>query len=156
MKVMKNTSLLCVLIVVALAKNALALPYSTYGYDNGWDGYKTYNQDGIDLTVVFNVYDTVANPTEFTWNGGAAMPNTDRYVYAYQIINNSDSQDISLFNLLDKSGNALPSSLCTALAHNRTGLCLVLLRILRFLRNRVCGSGRIQAVLSRRAKIPGI
>ena len=87
------------------------MPYSTYGYDNGWDGYKTYNQDGIDLTVVFNVYDTVANPTEFTWNGGAAMPNTDRYVYAYQIINNSDSQDISLFNLLDKSGNALAEQL---------------------------------------------
>ena len=107
MKVMKNTNLiLCAVIVMgSLAQNAMALPYSTYGDDNGWQGYKNYNKGGVDMTLVFSVYDTVANPTEFTWNGGAAKPSDDRYVYAYQIINNSDSQDISLFNLLDKSKN---------------------------------------------------
>ena len=108
---MKNTILmLCVIIVMGVfTQNSLALPYSTYGYDNGWEGYKTYNQSGVDLTVVFNVYDTVANPTEFTWNGGTSF--TDRYIYAYQITNNSDSQDISLFTLLDKSNNPISQQL---------------------------------------------
>jgi len=105
MKVMKNTNLvLCVVIIMgALAQNAMALPYSTYGDDNGWQGYKNYNKGGVDMTLIFNVYDTVANPTEFLWMGGTAKPGDDRYVYAYQIINYSDSKDISLFNLLDKS-----------------------------------------------------
>jgi PEP-CTERM putative exosortase interaction domain len=113
MKVMKNANLiLCVIVITGiLTQNALALPYSTYGSENGWQGYKSYNKDGVNMTVVFNVYDTVANPTEFTWNGGAAMPDTDRYIYAYQITNNSDSQDISVFNLLDKSKNPLAQQL---------------------------------------------
>ena len=113
MKVMKNTSLiLCVVVITGvLTQNALALPYSTYGYNNGWEGYKSYNEDGVKMTLVFNVYDTVANPTEFTWNGGTAKPSDDRYIYAYQIINDSTSQDISLFNLLDKSKNPLSQQL---------------------------------------------
>jgi hypothetical protein len=105
MKVMKNTNLiLCTVIVIgALAQNAMALPKSTYGGDNGWQGYKNYNKDGVKMTLLFDVYDTVAYPTEFLWMGGTAKPSGDRYVYAYQIINNSGSKDISLFNLLDKS-----------------------------------------------------
>jgi hypothetical protein len=105
MKVMKNTNLiLCAVIVMGLlAQNAMALPYSTYGDNNKWNGYKTYNKDGVDMTLIFNVYDTVANPTEFLWMGGTAKPGDDRYVYAYQIINNIGSKDISLFNLLDKA-----------------------------------------------------
>ena len=109
MKVMKNTSLLCVLIVGALAQNAMALYYSTYGSENNWQGHKNYNQDGIDMTLYFNVYDTVANPTEFTWSGAATQ--NGRYIYAYQITNHSDSQDIGLFSLLDKSGNPLAQQL---------------------------------------------
>jgi hypothetical protein len=106
MKVKKNINFLCVLIVVgALTQNAMALPYSTYGVDNGWQGYKNYSKDGINMTLVFNVYDTAAHPTEFTWLGGAAKPSTDRYVYAYQIINESDSKDIGLFNLMETSNN---------------------------------------------------
>jgi len=91
--------------VGSLAQNAMALYYSTYGYENKWQGYKNYNQDGIDMTLSFNVYDSVANPTEFTWSGAATQ--NGRYIYAYQIINHSDSQDIGLFSLLDKSGNPL-------------------------------------------------
>jgi hypothetical protein len=104
-EVMKNTNLiLCAVIVMgSLAQNAMALPYSTYGDNNKWQGYKNYNKGGVDMTLIFNVYDTVAYPAEFSWMGGAAKPSDDRYVYAYQIINYSDSQDISLFNLLDKS-----------------------------------------------------
>ncbi len=90
-------------------QNALAMPYSTYGSENKWQGYKNYNGDGVNMTLVFNVYDTVANPTEFSWSGG--KPNDDRYVYAYQIINKSDSQDISLFSLLDKAKNPLAQQL---------------------------------------------
>ncbi len=109
MKVLKNSLMvLCVLIMTAAcAQNAFALPYSTFGSVNKWQGYKSYNQDGIDMTVMFNVYDNLTNPGEFTWNGAAVKPSADRYIYAYQIINNSNSQDISLFNLLDKSNNPL-------------------------------------------------
>ena len=108
MKVMKNLKLLCVIVVAGiLTQNAMALPYSTYGDNHGWQGYKTYNNDGIKMTVSFNVYDTEANPTEFTWNGAADKPDTDRFIYAYQIFNNTDSLDIGLFNLLDKSNNPL-------------------------------------------------
>jgi hypothetical protein len=88
-----------------LVQNAMALPYSTYGDENGWQGYKNYNKGGINMTLVFNVYDTAANPTEFTWLGATAKPSTDRYVYAYQIINKSDSEDISLFNLMETANN---------------------------------------------------
>ncbi|MGA2070634.1 MAG: PEP-CTERM sorting domain-containing protein [Sedimentisphaerales bacterium] len=112
MKLMKNGSLLCVLIVLgSLAQNAMALSYSSYGYENKWQGYKNYNKDGIDMTLYFNVYDTVANPAEFTWNGATAKPGTDRYIYAYQIINKSGSEDIGLFSLLNKSGNPLAQQL---------------------------------------------
>ena len=108
MKVMKNIDLLCVLIVVgALVQNAMALPYSTYGVDNGWQGYKNYNNGGINMTLMFNVYDTVANPTEFTWLGATAKPSDDRYIYAYQIINKSNSEDISLFNLMETSNSPI-------------------------------------------------
>lgn len=126
MKVMKNTNLiLCAVIVMGLlAQNAMALPYSTYGDDNGWQGYKNYNKGGVDMTLVFSVYDTVANPTEFLWMGGAAKPSDDRYVYAYQIINNSDSKDISLFNLLDKSGNPLAQQLMQSTCSQSDGSAL--------------------------------
>jgi hypothetical protein len=112
MKVMNCIKLLGVVIVIAvLTQNAMALPYSTYGYENSWQGYKNYNDNGIKMTLVFNVYDTVANPTEFTWNGGIVKPAEDRYIYAYQIINDSTSQDISLFSLLDKSKNPISQQL---------------------------------------------
>jgi hypothetical protein len=40
------------------------LPFSTYGSNNGWQGYTTYEENGFDCTLVFNVYDIVANPSE--------------------------------------------------------------------------------------------
>jgi hypothetical protein len=108
MKVMNSMKLLGVMIAVAiLSQNAKALPYSTYGYENNWQGYKNYNDNGIKMTLMFNVYDTEAHPSEFTWNGGTVKPSEDRYIYAYQIINDSTSQDISLFSLLDKSKNPI-------------------------------------------------
>jgi hypothetical protein len=113
MKTMKNISLrLCVMFVMGmLTQNAMALPYSTYGNANNWQGYKKYNDTdtGVKMTLIFNVYDTVANPTEFVWGGtnGISKPSDDRYIYAYQIINDSTSQDISLFSLLDKAKNPL-------------------------------------------------
>jgi hypothetical protein len=119
MKMMKNTSFIVSVIFAAgiLTQSAMALPYSTYGDQNNWSGYKSYNEDGIKMTLIFNVYDTVAHPTEFTWNSsatGTTKPAGDRYVYAYQIINDSTSQDISLFNLLDKSKNPLSQQLMHA------------------------------------------
>jgi hypothetical protein len=112
MKMMNSMKLSGVVIMLAvLAQNAMALPYSTYGDQNNWAGYKKYNEDGVKMTLVFNVYDTVAHPTEFIWNGGAAKPTGDRYIYAYQIINETGSLDISLFNLLDKAKNPLSQQL---------------------------------------------
>jgi hypothetical protein len=110
MKVMKNSlTVLCVSFVLGICtENVLALPYSAFGAANGWQGYKSYNQDGIKMTVMFNVYDTAVNHGEFTWN--SSVPQDGRYIYAYQILNDTTSKDISLFRLLDKSNNPLDQS----------------------------------------------
>lgn len=110
---MKAASLLIVIIIATMpAQNAsAALPYSTYGVKNGWWGYKDYKKDGFDVRLIFNVYDTQDYPGEFTWGGEAAMPDTDRYIYAYQVFNISDSQDIGVFSLLDKTNNLLAQQL---------------------------------------------
>jgi hypothetical protein len=124
MKMMKNSNLiLCVTIIMSvLVQNAMALPFSTYGSDKNWQGYKNYSENGVKMTLLFNVYDTVANPTEFTWSGG--KPTDDRYIYAYQIINDSASKDISLFSLLDKAKNPLSQELMNSSSSQWDGASL--------------------------------
>jgi hypothetical protein len=111
MRVMKAVVFLCALSIMTLTvQSAFALPYSTYGSENGWAGHKNYTQDGFDLTVVFNVYDISLG--QFNWQGEEAIPEGDNYIYAYQIFNNSDSaKDVAYFSVLDILGNVIPSHL---------------------------------------------
>jgi hypothetical protein len=109
MKVMKTIGFLGVLIIVAgFVQDVSALPYSTYGTDNDWAGYKNYTQNGFDLTVMFNVYDVSLD--EFDWQGDVAMPAGDTYIYAYQVINNG-SKDIGFFSVADMLGQPIAQNL---------------------------------------------
>jgi len=94
---------ICLTLLVQNAGAAGSLPSSTYGEDNGWEGYKYYNENGFDLVISFNVYDTLRYPNEFVWEADEIeKPDTDRYIYAYQIFSNPlDTKDISYFSILD-------------------------------------------------------
>jgi hypothetical protein len=116
MKVMKIFGLLCVLILATfMAQNTYGgyLSTSTYGTNNGWDGYTTYTSDGISLKVYFNVYDTEAYPDEFTWpsDAGVDMSSTDRYIYVYEVFNLTGGDDIASFSVLTADGGSLDTSL---------------------------------------------
>jgi len=92
-----------------LAQNAMALPDSSLD-DGKWGGYKTYsNDDGLDVTVVFNVYDKDSG--EFTWGGGVDIPSTDQYIYVYEVYNTSDTLSISSFSVLNSDGSSVLESL---------------------------------------------
>ena len=103
MKVMKPIGLLSVLILSMLAAQSACgiatLPYSTYGSQNKWAGYKDYTGDNFDVTVYFNVYEIDSG--QFDWRGDPLSPE-DEYIYAYQIINNGDESNNSIggFSLL--------------------------------------------------------
>jgi hypothetical protein len=107
--------LLVIAAIFAQDASALPLPYSTYGADYGWAGYKDYSEGGLDLTLTFNVYDIIANPSEITWAAGADFPEGDRYVYAYQLFCDPlSTKDVSYFRILDKSGNPIAQALMHA------------------------------------------
>lgn len=99
-----------ILVIVVLAQNALALPSSSL--DGGkWGGYDTYSDGaGLNVEVVFNVYDKDSG--EFTWGGQADMPGTDKYIYVYQLFNESSStKNIESFSLLNGNKSDVSSSL---------------------------------------------
>jgi hypothetical protein len=108
-----------------LVQNASAvLPNSTYGKANGWEGYKYYDENGLDVLVVFDVYDTKANPGEFTWAG---KPAGDQYIYAYQIASHetNSTKDVAHFSILDIEGNPILERLMhgtTALLDDPNGI----------------------------------
>ena len=84
------------------------LPFSTYGEDNGWQGYKTYEENGFDCMLVFNVYDMAANPSEITWLGDVEFPQGDRYLYAYQLYSSElSTEDIGFFRILNIDGEEI-------------------------------------------------
>ena len=96
-----------------MAQIAMALPYSTYGENNGWTGFRTYEQDGFDMVVSWTVYDIVANPAEFDWAGPVPFPTDDRYIYAYQLFNLA-GDDIGYFSVMDLDGNPIAQELMNA------------------------------------------
>ena len=112
MKVTKTISLLCVLILaLSIVHSAsAALPFSTYGYENKWAGYKDYTKDNFDIRVSFNVYDTTFG--QFPWSGDP-IPTEDKYIYAYEIFNMGDesNNEIAAFTLLYADGSAIPQHL---------------------------------------------
>jgi hypothetical protein len=110
MGVLKKIYLAGLMVIVAgFAQNASAYLTASSLDKNKWDGYKNYKQDGLDLTLTFNVYDIIAHPSEVTaWAGSVdfGFPAGDRYVYAYQLFSNSLSlKDVAYFGILDKNGN---------------------------------------------------
>jgi len=110
--------LLVIAAVFAQDASAAFLPYSTYGADYGWAGYKNYSENGLDLTLYFNVYDLsddVGRSGELSWLADVVFPEGDRYVYAYQLYSESTStKDLSFFRILDKSGNPIAQELMHA------------------------------------------
>ena len=85
-----------------------SLPFSTYGENNGWQGYTTYEEGGFDCMLVFNVYDMVANPSETSWLGDIEFPQSDRYLYAYQLYSSElSTEDIAFFRILNIDGEEI-------------------------------------------------
>jgi hypothetical protein len=115
MKAMKTIGLLCGLILAMLAVQSAygitALSYSTYGSENGWAGYKDYTQDNYNVRVLFNVYDIALG--QFTWLGQNPIPEEDKYIYVYEIINEGDQSNnhIGAFSLLYADGSTIAQHL---------------------------------------------
>ncbi|MBN2455259.1 MAG: PEP-CTERM sorting domain-containing protein [Sedimentisphaerales bacterium] len=97
---------------IASAAPTEMLPESSY-QGGAWQGSRYYNLDSINVKIDFAVYDTLAYPGEFTWAGEVDMPDTDQYIYAYQIFNSPAEgyDDIASFRLLDTDGQEIDESL---------------------------------------------
>lgn len=104
MKVMKTIIFFSVLVHAILpVQDAAALYNSSL---DEWEGNRTYTQDGFNLVLEWAVYTMAENP----WRT-IAFPAGDQYIYAYQLINKTPSEDIGLFSVLDIGGNPLAQSL---------------------------------------------
>jgi hypothetical protein len=108
--------LLCVLILTVFvihSASAAILPYSTYGSENKWAGYKDYTQENFDVRVYFNVYDV--DLQEFEWRLGDETfpPAGDEYIYVYKIFNNGDESNnfIGGISLFYADGSSIPQHL---------------------------------------------
>ncbi len=113
MRAIKTIALLAVvLFATTSARKTYALPSSTYADANGWQGFTTYTENGLDLLIQFTVYDAWDGLNEFTWAGAVEMPDTDQYIYAYQIFSNrvTSTEDIDYFGVLDIDGGAIAQS----------------------------------------------
>ncbi len=114
MRVTRKVMCFCLLAVMSVAVQTASavLPHSTFGDDGTevWGGSKTYQKDGLDVLVLFNVYDTLLYSNEFAWAG---KPAGDRYIYAYQIANHPSrsTDDIGSFSLLNLAGNPILETL---------------------------------------------
>jgi hypothetical protein len=99
MKVARKIKLLSVLLVATLfVQNADAtlLPYSSH-----YQGLSYFDSAGVTGQVDFAVYDTLG-PHGNEWTGaGFAPPGAGRYIYAYQIFNDTGSADaIEFFSIM--------------------------------------------------------
>ncbi len=99
MKVARKIKLLSVLLVATLFMqnaDATLLPYSSH-----YQGLSYFDNAGVTGQVDFAVYDTLG-PHGNEWTGaGFAAPGAGRYIYAYQIFNDTGSADaIELFTIM--------------------------------------------------------
>ncbi len=111
MKVMKNSLICILLIIAAFMQNASALPGNAYVDDNGktWEGYKTYTQNSFNVVLEWAVYKMASNP----WAATVDFPDEDKFVYAYQLFNNS-GKDVGSLGIRDKEGNPILETLMHA------------------------------------------
>jgi len=90
------------------------LPESHY-LDGAWQGTSYYEeQDGLNVRIDFAVYDTEDedHPDDFEWTAEPPMPETDRYIYAYQIFNHPTAdEEVAYFQVLDIDGGAINEAL---------------------------------------------
>lgn len=114
---MKKRFILIVFLAAALtycqsAQALLYLPDSDYGTTYGWQGSETYTENGYEVYVEFNVYDTETFNDEFTWTAGEGLYNEEdyQYIYAYQLFI-GDGKDILSFGLIDLLGDPVDPSL---------------------------------------------
>lgn len=84
------------------------LPESHY-LDGIWQGTSYYQEDGFNVRIDFAVYDTDNYPDDFEWTAEPSMPETDRYIYAYQIFNTAD-KEVAYFQILDIDEEPIPEA----------------------------------------------
>ena len=111
MKVIRKVRFFSVLVVATLflqnASATLLLPDSHY-LGGAWQGTSYYNEGGFNVRIDFAVYDTTNYPDDFTWQSDLPMPETDQYIYAYQIFNRSgDYEEVIYFSILDITENPI-------------------------------------------------
>jgi hypothetical protein len=100
--------ILAVSAAIPAAQAALTyLPESSYYYGQTTYSKNLGNGQILSGRIEFAVYDTQANPSEFT----GTAPGSGRYIYAYQIFNNSGSSNaaISQFVIKGIGEGAIPS-----------------------------------------------
>lgn len=108
---MREIRLLSLLLVATLfVQNAVAelLPYSSHYQGRS---YIPTNDAGVTGFVDFAVYDTLGpHGNEWTWAGFAA-PGAGRYIYAYQIFCDADSNAIGSFTIMGIDDPPTPHNL---------------------------------------------
>lgn len=97
----------------ATIKDLIYLPDSSYAAREGkWQSNLQYEKDDFNLLIEFAVYDAWNDPDDFTWAGELDIPETDQYIYAYQIFTHSDgTEDVGYFGLLNLDGTAVDEAL---------------------------------------------
>lgn len=86
------------------------LPESHY-LDGAWVGTSYYQEDGFNVRIDFAVYDTDDYPDDFEWTAEPPMPETDRYIYAYQIFNHHTAdKEVAYFQILDIDEEPIPEA----------------------------------------------
>jgi hypothetical protein len=88
--------------VDAFAVLVYELPTSTY-QDGKWYGESFYSDNGFQAVLQYAVYDTDDGKNEW----GYEAPGDGRYIYAYQVFNYSDTQDIGYLKLFGAEGYTL-------------------------------------------------
>lgn len=91
-------SLLVVITLFVQNTSADVLPDSTYGELYGWQGSRIYEDNSLNVFIAFNVYDTLNYPDEFV-GFGYVHPGEGQYIYAYQVWNGFDSNNIASLSI---------------------------------------------------------
>lgn len=109
----KSLSFSLIFTVMLFSQNAsAALIYLPENSISDWQGTSYYDEEGFNIRIDFAVYDTFTHPDDFIWEGILEMPETDRYIYAYQVFNHPTADtEVTSFEILDIDKNPLDAYL---------------------------------------------